>query len=694
MAQTINTNVASLNAQRNLNKSQNGLSTSLQRLSSGLRINSAKDDAAGLQISNKLTSQINGLNVASRNANDGISLAQTAEGAMQEGTNILQRMRELALQSANGTNSDEERAALNAESIQLKNELDRIATTTRFGGKMLLDGNFNESIQVGARANETISISVGDFRTTAMGTRAERPATAAISTGTAAPTSLKIGATTTAATPGSAAVALTGLNVPAGTTAGPSLSINGTTVAIAADADAAGFVTAINAQTATTGVSVANNSGTLTFSSTTGNHTLDLSNVGLGTVNITGYAAGTPAQATPGSSTSTGTFSAAAGDITVGGQTITLAATDDTVEKVAQKINDANIAGYTAEESGGQLLIANSGGEATATLTTVGLTLADSTNYVAAGTPTAGTATAAAANFAVTTTSTPTTTNITVGGSTVALSSGDDGAAIANKINAANITGYSATFTAEDGLTISNSAGDVANTNLNSIGLSAAVTSTNFAEGTAANNASFTMALGAGAAQTLTLADGTYTAEGIADEINRQINANATLKGNVRASVNEGKIEFKTTGTGANSSITLGEVADAGTTTNIGLANLGMTAGTTSGQDAGAGTSSVESINISTASGAQNAVSIIDAAIAEIDQTRGDLGAIQNRMESTISNLSNISENVSAARSRILDTDFAAETANMTKNQILQQAGISVLSQANSLPQQVLSLLQ
>lgn len=142
MALTVNTNVASLNTQRNLLKSSNSLSTSMQRLSTGSRINSAKDDAAGLQISNRMTSQINGLSVAVRNANDGISIAQTAEGAMQESTNILQRMRDLALQSANGSNSNEDRAALQKEVSSLQQELTRVADTTTFGGKKLLDGTF------------------------------------------------------------------------------------------------------------------------------------------------------------------------------------------------------------------------------------------------------------------------------------------------------------------------------------------------------------------------------------------------------------------------------------------------------------------------------------------------------------------------------------------------------------------------
>jgi flagellin len=164
MALTVNTNVGSLNAQRNLSNSQGALAKSMQRLSSGLRINSAKDDAAGLAISDRMTAQIRGLNQAVRNANDGISLAQTAEGALSETTNILQRMRELAVQSANGTNTTSDRTSLNAEFSQLQAEIDRIANNTSFNGQVLLDGTFSTtgmSFQIGADANQTISVSIG-----------------------------------------------------------------------------------------------------------------------------------------------------------------------------------------------------------------------------------------------------------------------------------------------------------------------------------------------------------------------------------------------------------------------------------------------------------------------------------------------------------------------------------------------------
>ena len=169
MALTVNTNIASLNTQRNLNSASNKLSESMQRLSTGSRINSAKDDAAGLQIANRMTRQINGLNVAVRNANDGISMAQTAEGALQESTNILQRMRSLTLQAANGSNNADDRKALNQEVVALQSELDRIAATTTFGtGTSLLDGTFTgKSFQVGAMAttNDVITFSISGTTT-------------------------------------------------------------------------------------------------------------------------------------------------------------------------------------------------------------------------------------------------------------------------------------------------------------------------------------------------------------------------------------------------------------------------------------------------------------------------------------------------------------------------------------------------
>src|SRR5690606_13806925 len=174
MPSVVNTNVLSLNAQRNLSRSDSSLATSLQRLSSGLRINSAKDDAAGLAIANKFTSQIRGLNQAVRNANDGISVSQTAEGALEESTNAMQRIRELAIQSANGSDGATERAALQQEVSQLIQEVNRIADTAAFGGRKLLDGSFgSQSFQVGSQAFETINVSIGAYRANQIGNQTQ-----------------------------------------------------------------------------------------------------------------------------------------------------------------------------------------------------------------------------------------------------------------------------------------------------------------------------------------------------------------------------------------------------------------------------------------------------------------------------------------------------------------------------------------
>ena len=200
MAMYINTNISSLNAQRNLMNTNKSLDTSYTRLASGLRINTAKDDAAGLQISNRLTSQVNGLNQGNRNANDGISVAQTAEGAMDEITSMLQRMRTLAQQSANGSNNTDDRVALQQEYDQLTTEIDRISSDTTFGGQKLLDGNYKGSFQVGADATQTITFKMTSaFTISGIAGASKGSATiAAGSTGSKEP--YKVTAATTAVT--------------------------------------------------------------------------------------------------------------------------------------------------------------------------------------------------------------------------------------------------------------------------------------------------------------------------------------------------------------------------------------------------------------------------------------------------------------------------------------------------------------
>lgn len=398
MALTVNTNVASLNTQRNLSNSSNALATSLQRLSTGSRINSAKDDAAGLQIANRLTSQINGMGVAVKNSNDGISMAQTAEGALEQSTTILQRMRDLSLQSANGSNSSEERKALNSEVNELKKELDRIANTTSFGGKKLLDGSFQTTtFQVGSAANETISVKLEEMSTKSLDAK--------FSTSTIAATALG---------------------------AGPAAVASGV-IAVQVTMGAGGGIKTYSAK------------------------------------------------------------------FEVG------ATQEQQMQALATVINDANI---------GVGVFANDNG-----------------------------------NFDVVT----------------ALSSGT----------------------------------------------------------------------AAGQIQAFTFGKGEDLTAAIANQAGNDIVVDPEI-----------------------------------------IANK------------------VSDIDIGTVLGAQTAVIAIDQAIQKIDAQRADLGAVQNRFENTISNLQNIAENVSAARGRIKDTDFAAETAALSKNQIMQQAGTAILAQANQLPQAVLSLLQ
>lgn len=277
MAAIINTNVVSLNAQRNLNSSQNALATSLQRLSSGMRINSAKDDAAGLAISERMSSQIRGLNQAARNANDGISMAQTAEGALGEIGNNLQRIRELAVQSRNASNSVTDRVALNNEVQQVKAEIDRVASSTSFNGTKLIDGTFtNQSFQVGANVGETINISsLVNAQSSALGTSTS----------------------STANVTGIAATAFTAI------TAGD-LTINGTSVgAVAAGGNAitqgANVAAAINTVSATTGVTAtADAAGLVSLNNVSGNSTVVAFAGATASTAITGLTAATTAATT------------------------------------------------------------------------------------------------------------------------------------------------------------------------------------------------------------------------------------------------------------------------------------------------------------------------------------------------------------------------------------------------------------
>lgn len=490
MPSVINTNILSLNSQNNLNRSQNSLQISLQRLSSGMRINSAKDDAAGLAITERMNSQVRGLNQAARNANDGVSLAQTAEAGLTTTSDLLQRMRELAVQSANSTNSSTDRAALQLEVSQLQQELNRVATTTQFNGLNLLDGTLSaQQFQVGANASQTINVSIASASGASIGNYTLTQATS------------------TSAMNGAIAGAATQANRVAGQTL--TLAGNGTTasVTVTAGDSAKVIATAVNNNTASTGIkATATNTATLSGLSATG------------TLSFTLLAANSTAV----------TISA------------TISNTSD-LSKLAESIN-----GQTANT--GVAAVANGG--------TVTLTNTDGSDIKLA--------------------------NLVVNGN----SSG-------GKLDFAG--GLNASGSAQLGST--------------------------YANGTVGGVLAFSSSSGYGVT---TSAAGTLL-------------TNASSTG--------------------------------------GLASVGA-------------------LSISTVTGANSAIDTIDAALQSINSSRAALGAMQNRFAMTITNLQTTSENLSAAKSRIADTDFAAETASLTRSQILQQAGTAMLAQANSMPQNVLTLLK
>ena len=495
MAQIINTNTMSLNAQRNLSTSGNSLATSIQRLSSGLRINSAKDDAAGLAISERFTTQIRGINQAARNANDGISLAQTAEGALGEIGNNLQRIRELAVQARNATNSDSDRQALNAEVQLLKAEIQRVAEQTNFNGTNLLDGSFtNQAFQIGADQGQTINISqIANANIKELGNW-NQVDTSALFTAIA-----PVGSGGGAAAPGTATLDLSAVADPA---LGFTFEVDGTQVTVAADGtrDAAGLAAEVATQINSVRPGLA----------TADANNVALENAGAAAVVVDTFSNGVAAQ--------------------------TVAAQG---------------AGGAATFSAGSFTL--TGAKGTATI-----------NFAAAG------------------------------------GAGQRASDLVKSINDQSYnTGVTASLDSNGRLLLASQEGD------------------------------FTLAGGA-----------TLTAE------------------------------------------------------------TGLSAGTTAGAAigsawaAGGPKSGFADLDITSTLGADNALNAMDAALTSINSSRADLGAVQNRFSSTIANLTTSSENMSAARSRIRDTDYATETAELTRTQILQQAGTAMLAQANQAPQNVLSLLQ
>jgi flagellin len=721
MALTINTNVASLNAQRNLGASQSNLNTAMQRLSSGLRINSAKDDAAGLAISDRMTSQIRGLTQAARNANDGISLAQTAEGALQESTNLLQRMRELAVQSANDTNSATDRASLQSEVNQLKSELTRIAETTTFNGKNLLDGTLTTAqFQVGANANETISFGVSSAKATDLGsnnltTENETGIESATYSGYVAAANGATGETAaTAAALDAETISITDAE---GTTQ-ELVAIAGT------ETDVATVVDAIN--TADLGVT-ASGSNSVTLSSFTdleATDTIVIANAGdPGDVTLTvGTEIGTD-----------GTLTAdGIADLEAQGYTVTqnddgsIDLSIDNADNITVTYNDvsAGTAGQVdvaGSGSGSATLTNGNSADVQGTLTLSaeeGLTL---TSDVTDGTGLFSDAQVDDASGEITTVKSgnaDTTGGNAVGeqtltivgpegSSTADIEAGATANAIATAVNGESATtGVSAEAITTATLSGLSGNGTVSftlqgSTESSAVEISATVTTNDLsALAKAINDKSGTTGITAelsGSNDEITLTQASGYDIKIGDfEHSDTGSQDISVQGNEGVAtklIDDGTGQYDSTVVGGE--VTFSASDDFNITSDeSATATGGSIFSTDAGEANVSELNSIADVDITTVEGAASAIQAIDSAIGQIDTFRGDLGAVQNRFESTIANLQNVSENLTAARSRILDADIAQETSAMTKNNILQQAGVSILAQANQAPQLALSLLQ
>ena len=569
MGLSVNTNATSSIVQNNLNKAATNLSTSMTRLSSGLKINSAKDDAAGMQIANRLTSQMKGLTVAVKNANDGISMAQTAEGAMQESTNILQRLRELALQSANGDKSADDRASLQQEFTAKVGELTRISSTTTFGGRNLLDGSFqNQAFQVGADANQTISFGMSD-------------------------------------------ISATGLKGSFG------------------EANVAGSANTLLAATVTGGVV----------------------NTAFKTASPAAYVAPTADE-----------------ELTFGGGatgSVVLTSAESTSALAAAKINlSSATTGITAKDNAGKLELSSA-----ATFSVVSGVLADAGNFSS----TAATATTGLAGA----------TDISINGTKITLTAGGTLGGTTNDGKTDGVIFAINAQTTATGVTASQKDGRLVLTSADGKAVNLSNPETADGKGALAN-----VGLTAGTTQAQLTADTSVSLNGIEvkfkkgdsmDSIVSSINSAST---GVTASKNaDNTLKLFST-----KDITIGD-GSAGT----GLASLGLTAAKTSANTI---ETTVSDLSVLTAEGAQQTIQALTGAIQQIDTQRSALGAVQNRFDSTVSNLQSISENSTAARGRVQDTDFASEAAELTKQQTLQQAATAILSQANQLPSAVMKLLQ
>lgn len=709
MSTSINTNISALAAQSSLRKTGLAQDTAMERLSTGIRINNAKDDAAGLAITNRMTANIRGMGAAIRNANDGISLTQTAEGSMTVIGDNLQRIRELAVQSANTGNNASDRAALNSEASQLIAEIDRVATNSAFNGIKLLDGSFqNQSLQIGAgnEVNDRISISIGSAKANALGLGGG----------------------------GGVGAKLTGVQVGSTALSGGSLAINGFMVTAAssdgvsaayADTSGIAVANAINAVSSQSGVS-AQVSATKTNTVYTGFqaavHTAGAFTAGSVTINgvdIGAVSAGTDS-ATQGANVVAAIN--AKSDLSgvtasqVGGK-LTLTAADGRDIVIGGAASDADLLADTGlkagtyaagSKAGGAFVL--SGADATANKTTA----ADSflINGVAIGGVTANADLAIqnqAAIDAVNAQTDKTSVKAYINGSKIAFYS-IDGSAITFKskddtekakvtevfglTGNAQITNAGAVVTGGSLVAIADDAVRINGVNIGAIG----------AAGTAAERGSqMSAAINAKSSQTgvtasfnstsgavsLTAVDG----RNIITSVNGQAARITTAMTGLSHSEGSGTVGTRVE-TVLRSTVSLTSNSPSGITIGAVTTNATSATGLTAGNKAAVSSPGSNTVDISTATGAQSALTVLDKAINTVTDSRASMGAYQNRLTAAIANLETTSMNLQASRSRILDTDYAKETTNLAKTQIITQAATAMLAQANQSSQSVLALLK
>ncbi len=683
----INTNVSSLNTQRQLNKAGAGVDTAMERLSSGSRINSAADDAAGLAISNRQTSQIRGLDQAVRNANDGISLIQTAEGALSESTNILQRMRELSVQSANGIYGDNDRATLDAEVKQLVSELDRIAKTTSFNGQNILDGSLGKvDLQVGAQANQTISFKVGavDAGTLGMGSLSADVVgdeiSASFSTVSLSEQDVMIN--------GQAIGAMS-----AGSTIGDLVdnineNVNGVTAATAVDLSASSVGT--GSLDATGGsITLTNNDGTTNVINIKNTDTLDqladAINKGFGgsvkaSIGDDGKLS-LAAENARSVSLDAAVATAAGAGTAINTEQAKIILTSDTGDEITIErgatgtLTDLNDLGFRESDGGGVIegigLIASAGG-ANEALTAGELTI----NGVVIDHANSDSLQKKINNINAVSDQTGVTAKAY---STVSIDMKSyiaSGAATSDQleINGVSVNmSLAASASTEEIVTALNSFSDRTGVSARLSGTNIVLESDQGAINFGAVTSESFFGTGSGVqdvTKAYAAADGTFVESTTTLATGDTFTADAGLK-LVSNNGNPISVELKDGSDGS---------------------ALGLKASNSLGE--GSFGTALSSISIDTVAGAQKAIGVIDNALETVNNIRSDLGAVSNRLDFTISNLSNVSENTSAARSRIMDADFASETAALSRSQVLQQASQAMLAQANARPQQVLSLLQ